>query len=103
MTIGERVLLPAVREAAPETVIVADGFSCREQIAQGTGRKALHIAQVLHLAMRDATSEAIPEERYAENPPVLDTKKLVWKAAGVVGGIALAAGVMALLRRWRKR
>ncbi len=48
--IGERVLLPAVREAASETLIVADGFSCREQIAQLTGRHALHLADVLQMA-----------------------------------------------------
>jgi Fe-S oxidoreductase len=44
---GERVLLPAVRNAAPDTLIVADGFSCREQITQTTGRQPLHLAQVL--------------------------------------------------------
>ena len=44
---GERVLLPAVRAAAGDTLIVADGFSCREQIAQLTGRRALHLADVL--------------------------------------------------------
>jgi Fe-S oxidoreductase len=49
-SIGERVLLPAVRAAAPDTLIVADGFSCREQIAQSTGRHALHLADVLKLA-----------------------------------------------------
>jgi Fe-S oxidoreductase len=48
--IGERVLLPAVREEPAETLIVADGFSCREQIQQATGRKALHFAEVLQLA-----------------------------------------------------
>jgi Fe-S oxidoreductase len=48
--IGERVLLPAVREAAPETLIVSDGFSCREQIAQLTGRRAFHLAEILKLA-----------------------------------------------------
>jgi Fe-S oxidoreductase len=46
-TLGERVLLPAVRAAAPGTVIVADGFSCREQIAQNTGKRAVHLAEVL--------------------------------------------------------
>ena len=51
MRIGERVLLPRVREASEETLIVADGFSCREQIEQATGRKALHLAEVLQLAM----------------------------------------------------
>jgi len=44
---GERVLLPRVREAAPGTLVVADGFSCREQIVQQTGRRALHIAEIL--------------------------------------------------------
>jgi Fe-S oxidoreductase len=48
--IGERVLLPAVRQAQPETLIVSDGFSCREQILQATGRQALHLAEVLQLA-----------------------------------------------------
>jgi FAD/FMN-containing dehydrogenase/Fe-S oxidoreductase len=46
-TLGERVLLPAVRSAAPDTVIVSDGFSCREQIAQNTDRRAVHVAEVL--------------------------------------------------------
>ena len=48
--IGERVLLPAVREAAPDTLIVSDGFSCREQIAQLAGRRAFHLAEILKLA-----------------------------------------------------
>ena len=46
-TLGERVLLPAVRAANHGTVIVTDGFSCREQIAQGTTRRAVHVAEVL--------------------------------------------------------
>ena len=49
--IGERVLLPAVRQADPETLIVSDGFSCREQIQQATGRKAVHLAEVLQRAL----------------------------------------------------
>jgi FAD/FMN-containing dehydrogenase/Fe-S oxidoreductase len=48
--IGERVLLPAVREAHASTIIVADGFSCREQVMQTTERIPLHPAQVLQLA-----------------------------------------------------
>jgi FAD/FMN-containing dehydrogenase/Fe-S oxidoreductase len=50
--IGERVLLPAVRAASADTLIVADGFSCFQQIEQLTGRRALHIAEVLQMAMR---------------------------------------------------
>jgi Fe-S oxidoreductase len=46
-TLGERVLLPAVRAADGNTIVVTDGFSCREQIAQNTNRHAVHVAQVL--------------------------------------------------------
>ncbi|MGN6872892.1 MAG: FAD-binding and (Fe-S)-binding domain-containing protein, partial [Solirubrobacteraceae bacterium] len=52
MAIGERVLLPAVRGADPDTVLVADGFSCRTQIEAGTGRRALHTAEVLALGLQ---------------------------------------------------
>ncbi len=51
MRCAERVLLPAVRGAAADTLLVADGFSCREQIQQTTGRQALHLAQVLQMAL----------------------------------------------------
>jgi len=56
--IGERVLLPAVRRAASDTLIVADGFSCREQILQGTGRSAMHLAEVLKMALDRQNSSA---------------------------------------------
>ena len=49
--IGELALLPAVRAQAPETLIVASGFSCREQIEQLTGRATLHLADVLARAL----------------------------------------------------
>ena len=49
----ERVLFPAVRESEVTTMIVADGFSCRSQIKAGTGREALHLAQVMALAFHD--------------------------------------------------
>jgi len=47
LAIGERVLLPAVREAEESTIIIADGFSCQSQIEQQAGRKALHLAEVI--------------------------------------------------------
>ncbi len=47
MAAGERVLLPAVRAAGPHTEILADGFSCRTQIAHGTNRAARHLAELL--------------------------------------------------------
>ena len=49
--LGERVLLPAVRAAEPDTIVITDGFSCREQIVQNTHREPLHIAEVLRMAM----------------------------------------------------
>ncbi len=50
---GERVLLPKVREQDSETLIVANGFSCRQQIHQTTDRRALHLSQVLEMALRE--------------------------------------------------
>jgi FAD/FMN-containing dehydrogenase/Fe-S oxidoreductase len=49
---GERVLLPAIREAADDTLIIASGFSCHEQIVQLTGRNPMHLAEVLQLALQ---------------------------------------------------
>ena len=58
LAIGELELLPAVRNAPEDWLIIANGFSCREQIRQCTGRHALHLAEVIQLAMRqDATTE----------------------------------------------
>jgi Fe-S oxidoreductase len=48
---GERVLLPHVRGADRDTLVIADGFSCREQIRQTTDKQALHLAEVLKLAL----------------------------------------------------
>jgi len=48
-TLAERSLLPAVRAASAQTILVTDGFSCREQIAQNSRRRALHLAEVLAL------------------------------------------------------
>jgi FAD/FMN-containing dehydrogenase/Fe-S oxidoreductase len=52
LAVGERVLLPAVRNTQADTLIVSDGFSCREQISQATGRRALHLADVLQLGLQ---------------------------------------------------
>jgi Fe-S oxidoreductase len=58
LAMGELSLLPAVRKAAPDTLIVADGTSCRHQIGDGTGREALHIARVLAQSVRAAQAAA---------------------------------------------
>ena len=64
---GERVLFPAVRQAPDDAIIVADGFSCREQVRQGTQREALHSAQVLQMALQQPGANAndhAPESFY---------------------------------------
>src|SRR5436190_1958377 len=58
MQIGELVLLPAVRRTAPDTLIIANGFSCREQIAQTTNRNALHLSEVMQMALVNSESGA---------------------------------------------
>jgi len=51
MKMGEASLLPAVRNASPDALIVADGTSCRHQIAHGANREAIHVARVLERAL----------------------------------------------------
>jgi Fe-S oxidoreductase len=53
---GERVLLPAVRNSSANTLIVVNGFSCREQIAQTTDRRAIHVADLLKMALHGGRS-----------------------------------------------
>ena len=68
--VGELVLLPAVRRQSADTVILTNGFSCREQIHQGTGREVMHMAELLQLAHRRAAKHpaAVPS-----NNSVLET------------------------------
>ncbi|HLH62429.1 MAG TPA: FAD-linked oxidase C-terminal domain-containing protein [Ktedonobacteraceae bacterium] len=92
---GERVLLPAVRDAGKETLIIADGFSCREQIEQCTDRKALHVAQVLKMAMDKEKGEFVgrtyPEEEFTKSPSSPLSK--IRAAAFIGGGVMLVGGV----------
>ena len=57
MAMAELSLLPAVRSAPPDSLIVADGTSCRAQIADGAGRTAVHAALVLDAALH---AESVP-------------------------------------------
>jgi len=52
MAIGEQQLLPAIRQAPQDALIIANGFSCREQISQGTGREPLHLAEVIWMGLK---------------------------------------------------
>jgi hypothetical protein len=96
--VGERVLLPAVRQADKDTLVIADGFSCREQIAQTTDRRALHLAQVIQMALgkqQHGGTSAYPEaaltssgrERSAQTQGKLLLVALVSSSVVLVGGI----------------
>jgi Fe-S oxidoreductase len=69
---GERVILPAVREARPDTVVLADGFSCREQIDQLTDRRAVHGIELVAAGLDTPDprrSTRFPERRIGERLP----------------------------------
>ena len=110
--IGELELLPAVRQAPTDWLIVADGFSCREQIAQETDRHALHLAEVLQMALREATEtpEGFPmfdaaPQHYPEDAWVRPHRAAIEKSMKRTGlAVAgLAAGASLLLALARKR
>jgi len=89
---GERVLLPAVRNADDKTIIIADGFSCREQIAQETDRKAMHLAQVLQMALHEKNvrrSTALPEKKYVDEMKLKDPRKV--RNTIIIAGAFIAA------------
>jgi FAD/FMN-containing dehydrogenase/Fe-S oxidoreductase len=95
IAVGERVLLPAVRRAPLDTVIIADGFSCREQIAQCTDRHALHLADVLALAGNGAKGLPVP----AESRWLQTSRREHRKAQLQTGALAAAAGLLWLATR----
>jgi Fe-S oxidoreductase len=90
---GERVLLPEVREAADDTIIVANGFSCREQISQGTDREALHLAQVIQLALRGRAREGRPEAELVRTRARARRRAAV-RTTAVVAGAGLVGGLL---------
>ena len=101
---GERSLLPEVRKAPISTIVVADGFSCKEQIAQQTTRHALHLAEVLKLGL-DERSRRFPEmypERPFVQPRQAAQKKSMLRAAGVMVALALAGFGVAWLKNRRR-
>jgi FAD/FMN-containing dehydrogenase/Fe-S oxidoreductase len=76
--VGERVLLPAVRRAEEGTLVITEGFSCRQQIEQGTGRRSLHVAEALRLALRG-------EQRHAPRGRAWPLAAAVLAAGLVIG------------------
>jgi FAD/FMN-containing dehydrogenase/Fe-S oxidoreductase len=95
-TLGERALLPAVRQASPKTLVIADGFSCRTQIQQGTGHLPMHLAQVVRRAMEEERTMAFGRTRVTV-PRTFDLH------APVLTLDAMSDGFVAAQPKWRKR
>jgi Fe-S oxidoreductase len=93
---GERVLLPAVRHAGLSTLIIADGFSCKEQIAQQTNRHALHLAEVLKMGLKPQDQLMYPEKQFVEPRKKAQSRSML--RAGIISGclLGLAVGILGM-------
>ncbi|HZZ85930.1 MAG TPA: FAD-binding and (Fe-S)-binding domain-containing protein [Anaeromyxobacteraceae bacterium] len=102
---GELAVLPAVRKAPADALVLADGFSCREQIAQQTGRRGVHLAQALALGLRGGLRAGAPwPERLASVPPPrLPARARVRRFLPRFAAALLVAGAVAAWRRARRR
>jgi len=101
-TIGELELLPAVRQAPDDWLIIADGFSCREQIAQNTTRHALHLAEVLQLALHPSVMDKdapYPESKAVRQREQEIRASMTRAAKGVVAAAAAGLATWLLTRK----
>jgi Fe-S oxidoreductase len=99
---GERVLLPSVRKTDKDVLIIANGFSCREQIAQTTDRRALHLSQVIRMAMKEGpggVGGAYPEKYYQSEKAELSARE----AAIMIGAGIAIIGAWIMAGRRKKR
>ncbi|HWG44513.1 MAG TPA: FAD-binding and (Fe-S)-binding domain-containing protein [Gemmataceae bacterium] len=107
MKVGEQRLLPAVRKAGEQTLIIADGFSCHEQIEQGTGRKPLHLAEVIQMALKETPyltmdhGPSLTRGHLGHRPPMPEQprrrRRVGVGSAALIGAGLLAGGLLA----WR--
>ena len=106
LQIGDLVLLPAVRKADPRTLILADGFSCRQQIEQTTERRGLHLAEALHLAYRTQHRPMVEADEYPERKYFADMqvdKPASRKQLVPIALMAVGVGLFYLATRWHRR
>ena len=93
---GERSLIPKVRDADEGTLLIAEGFSCREQIRQMTDREGLHLAQVIRMAIQEGPGgasgqrpeAAVVRERRGEH------RRAALRVGALVGGGAVLGGLL---------
>ncbi len=97
---GERVILPEVRKADDGVLILADGFSCRTQIEQGTGRRVLHLAEALKMALepvRHGARAAHPEHAIAARRNAAVARSIRRARVTTLAGLLAIVGIGALL------
>ena len=101
MKIAEQGVLPAVRDTAPNALVLADGFSCRTQIDQaGTGRRALHLAEALAFALDGPLAVDHPE-KLAPRPEASTALARLLTGGAVAAACAAAGTVVGIARRRR--
>jgi len=106
LQVGEHKLMPIVRAASQDTLVIADGFSCKTQVSQMTDRRPLHTAQVLKMAIDhgpEGVPGSFPERAYPDI--VLDGAgpSPTALAAGTAAALTAASGAYAASRRRRAR
>jgi FAD/FMN-containing dehydrogenase/Fe-S oxidoreductase len=103
MAVGELGVLPAVRAAAPSSLVIADGFSCRTQVEQGgTGRCAVHLAEALAFGL-DGPVPAHHPEKLSVRPAASRSDARLVTAVASAALTAAAAGAAVLCLRGRRR
>lgn len=105
MAVAEQGVLPAVRGTAPDSMVLADGFSCRTQIEQGgTGRRALHLAEALAFGL-DGNLPGDHPERLAVRPdrPSRTARWATTATVAALGAGAVGAASLGALRRPGRR
>jgi Fe-S oxidoreductase len=101
--VGERKLLPIVRDAGKDTLVIADGFSCKTQIEELTDRRALHTAQVVQMAMEqgaEGVAGPYPEAAYPD--VTLGNGHKRGHVAAIAAGGALTAAAALAARQARR-
>jgi Fe-S oxidoreductase len=106
---AQRALLPAVEGAEDSTIIVADGYSCREQIEQLSNRKGMHPAQVIQMALHengsaegDSEQTNFPEKKYVDGMKLHSTALTVKRVVGFLTVTSLLAVGILLLKNKKK-
>jgi hypothetical protein len=103
MQCGEQALLPAVRDASEQTLVIANGFSCKTQIQQSNAkRNALHVAQVMKMAREHGPGgyrSGRPEDPYYEVRPQPPGSTRALRVGAVAAGMGVVAAALVVAVR----